>query len=512
MVPSKETAATATIRPDLVRTRWARALLMATLAMGTFLLRSTSAAANGRFPLANQIVFSPTDPDLVVMRTTYGILPSHDHGATWRYICEDALGLVPNSLTDPPIALTGHDSLLAGTTIGLDVSPDVGCNWNCIGGGLASQTVVDLAVRPDSPSSAVAITSSFEETDSSQPLWLNQVFETRNDGVTWAPIGVPIDTSVIVTTIDVAKTDPNRLYVSGSRDFGQERTASLFVSKDKGQTWVEWPLAASQFDFALEDSIFIGGVDPTNAERLYLRSSAQLTGGRSRLTAVTLAANGTPAFSTVYVFDVDSSDFTYVTGQMLGFALSPDGSKVYIGDRGGLWVARASDLAFHKNSSTPIGCLATHGNELWACSATGIAESGFVAGMSSDDGKTFTSKLAQVGALAGPVACSPSGGTAGCGTNANASQCRASYEVLCSAYGCEANTPLALDQDASVDAGGDASTNGSAPPAKTTPARSSCTLGARGEGRGVIELGAAFALVGLAIERRKRRSRRAPRP
>ena len=48
------------------------------------------ALGNGRFPASNQIVFSPVRRELVVARTTFGILPSSDGGASWRYLCEDA--------------------------------------------------------------------------------------------------------------------------------------------------------------------------------------------------------------------------------------------------------------------------------------------------------------------------------------------------------------------------------------------------------------------------------------
>src|SRR5262249_6784142 len=164
------------------------------------------------------------------------------------------------------------------TSLGLNVSPDTGCNWKCIGDSLAGQAIVDLAVRPDSPSGAVAITKTyFAVADSGQEEMYSQVFGTDDDGATWTQLGTPIDPTVIVETVDVAKTDPNRLYVSGVRGYGSFRTASLFVSKDRGTTWNEQPLPASRFDPTLEDSIFIGAVDPTNADRLYLRSSAQLS-------------------------------------------------------------------------------------------------------------------------------------------------------------------------------------------------------------------------------------------
>ena len=193
--------------------------------------------------------------------------------------------LGPGTLADPPIGLTRNNSLLAGVSGGLNVSPDVGCNWNCIGGPLAGQTITDLAVRPGAPSSAVAVTGTqVVQPDSGQVLNQSQVFETTDDGVHWTPLGAPIDPQFIVTTVEASKTDPDRLYVSALLGFGTARTAFLFTSKDKGQSWAPSPLPAANFDPSKEEQIFIGGVDPTNADRVYLRSSGLVTGGRSRLT------------------------------------------------------------------------------------------------------------------------------------------------------------------------------------------------------------------------------------
>jgi hypothetical protein len=442
-------------------------------AVGALVLSlAAPAAANGRFPASNQIVFSPTDPDLVLLRTSYGLLPSHDHGSSWRYVCEDALGLGPAAIVDPSIGLTEHNSLIAGVPGGLDVSPDVGCNWNCIGGPLAGQPIVDIAVRPDAPAGAVALTLSYLTGDSAIAGTSSRVFETTNEGATWTAISGTFDPEVTVTTIDVAKTDPKRLYVSGTRNFGTARTASLFVSTDRGANWVEQMLPSAQFDPSTEDSIYIGAVDPSDADRVYIRSSGLLAGGQSRLTVFTRASDGSGKFATAYLFDVAAQQG--VSGELLGFALSADGSKVYVGSQeSGLWVGSAAALKFHKTSSIIVQCLATHGSELWACSA---AVSGFIAGVSTDDGATFTAKLPLIGALAGPIACSPNPKGAACGTTANSSQCVKAYAVFCAGEMC------------------------GPPPAP--PARSSCDVGRGGSGEAAV-FGIAGAFLALTLRRRR---------
>ncbi|MGA7122646.1 MAG: sialidase family protein [Polyangiaceae bacterium] len=387
------------------------------------------AAANGRFPASNQIVFSPADPNVVVGRTTYAVLPSRDDGATWSYICEDALGLPTTAYQDPELGLSANGSLVAGLyfpTAGVDVSNDLGCNWSCAGGPLANQSIADVVVRPDTPAAVLALTSTSVPVDAGGGNF-SQVFLSTDNGTNWTALGVALDPDVLAQTIDVAASDPSRIYVSGTRGFGAGRTASLFVSADDAAHWTEHPLP--DFDPSSEDSIYIGAVDPTDADRVYIRSSSLATGGRSRLF---VTGDGGNSFQVVKQFDVPDPGVLATEGELLGFALSPDGSKVYAGTKGaGLFVANKADLAFQMKSSIHVQCLTTRGSELWACSDE---VSGFVFGVSTDDGATFCPKLSTITGLAGPIACAPNaGGPLACGATTNGSQCLDAFSAFCSA-------------------------------------------------------------------------------
>ncbi len=382
-----------------------------------------SAPANGRFPAANQIVFSPSNPDLIVVRATYGLLPSFDHGATWTFLCEDALGLPQGADYDPAIGLTAKQSLVVGLILppGLEVSADTGCNWSCAGGALSGEAIADIAVRANAPDTVVALTSTVFVDDAGGGEH-SQVFQSIDDGASFAPLGVAIDPAVLVTTVEVAPTDPHRLYVSGGRGFGPTRTASLFVSMDDGATWSEQP---APLDLSYESGIYIGGVDPSDADRVYLRTGGIGTSGEGR-SRLLVTANAGQSFATVLT----------LTGEMLGFALSPDGSTIYAGGvEDGLLVGDRASFTFVHRSTLHVECLAARGTELWACADQA---SGFFVGLSMDDGASFSAKLSRDG-VKGPIACGagPSSAVA-CGADANAAQCAgAPFALLCATVGCE---------------------------------------------------------------------------
>jgi hypothetical protein len=251
-------------------------------------------------------------------------------------------------------------------------------------------------------------------------------------------------------------------------------------------------------DPALESSAYIGGVDPSDADRVYLR-----TVGRARL-LVTLDAGH--SYQAVLTF----------SGAMLGFAISPDGSKIYAGGPDdGLLAADRASLTFTYRSCLPVQCLAAHGPELWACVDQA---SGFVAAVSTDEGATFAPKLRLNGAQ-GSIACAAvAQGPLGCGADANAAQCSGGpFEQLCKGVGCygdggpaDAAAGGGPGRAAFCDAGS------ASPGSESAPAASHachCTLAgtpeaAQAGGVAASGLGASAA---LAFAARLRRRRACPR-
>jgi MYXO-CTERM domain-containing protein len=467
----------------------------------TALLSAKSASANGRYPASTQIAFStnPADTDLVVVRATFGLLISHDNGATWRWLCESALGVPSVSVEDPSIALTTNDALVVGINEGLEVShdasgtgaDDLGCDFACIGGPLAGQSIADLATAGAHAALALSSTDIFGDAGKGATLD-SRVWQTRDDGVHWAQLGAALDPTVLVTTLDVAPSDPMRLYVSGTRGFGTTRIASLFVSTDGGASWTERPLP---FDATKEVSVFIGAVDPFDADRVYLRSS-----GVSRLFVTADAGRS---------FQIPLT----MTGQMLGFAIAPDGATVYAGSVEDGLLAASSDadagLAFHKVSPIHVQCLATRAGELWACSD---AASGFVVGVSTSGGARFTPKL-QLDGVAGPIACSASAqGPLACAATANASQCAgAAFETVCQSLGgCDGGSSADASPNDPSDAG-----NGDGAVSLTADASTQLVSGSKsgcGCSSGTVRTSPGVAtlsvLAGFAVCRKRRRSDR----
>jgi MYXO-CTERM domain-containing protein len=268
--------------------------------------------------------------------------------------------------------------------------------------------------------------------------------------------------------VDVAASDPHRLYISAFRqiilpDGGSTRTASLFVSKDDGTTWTEYPVPLDAF----ESAVYIAAVDASNADKVYVRSE-----GQSRLMLTTDGGK---------TFTVSKS----LVGNMLGFALSPDGSKVWFGsaEDGLLELTDTATLAWTQKSTIRVLCLAARGADLWACSDE---PSGFIAGVSSDDGTTFSPKL-HLDTIRGPLACPQGANDAGC-----------DFAMLCANLGgCTGSDGGPAGGDGG---GGD---GGVTPP--TTQKSCGCSVVGGGGGGALLALGAIGAATAVARRRRARR-------
>jgi MYXO-CTERM domain-containing protein len=338
------------------------------------LVRGREASANGRLPASNQLVASPSDATFLALETTFGILVSHDSGASWNWICENAAGY-GGIVQDPAIAMT-QGGVMAATQEGLSVSLDRGCSWNLP----ITLPAVDIAARRDSSHTALALTSQPAGfTDGGDSLYTTQVHVTTDDGMTWAPLGAPIDPILFVETIDVATSDSHRIYISGMKrqptsEGGIVWRGALLVSSDDGAHYTEYPIPLDVNEAFSQP--FIAAVDPMNANRLYMR----IMGDAPMRVLVSDDAGAT--FRVIY----------RAKGTLTGFALSPDGGKVYLGGYlDGVLEAPATTFQFVQKSVANVTCLTATTGGLYACMSD--ANYGPFVGVSPDDGATFLAKF-----------------------------------------------------------------------------------------------------------------------
>lgn len=375
------------VSPVRIASFGASSLLFGAVVLG-LVAASSPARANGRFPESNAIFFAPSDPDAVLLRTTFGLVTSHDRGKTWDWVCERSIGLA--GVEDPMFEVTPDGTMLSSTFQGLAVSHDRACNWAYVGGALKDLVFIDLTSRPSTAGNVIAFASPYDGQDDAGVIFFKStLFETKDEGKTFATLGPDFNRTLLGSTVDVAPSDADRIYVSAKRNPGTMATAFILTSKDHGRTFEEHPLAL----VPNENGVYIAAVNPLNADRLYVRTS-NATDMPSRLL---LSDDAGKTFRTIYTGQ----------GALAGFALSPDGTKVWVGGpRDGLRVASTTDFGFVQKSTVEVQCLKLATDGLWTCSTE---KSGFVVGLSKDEGATFETKL-HFCDIRGPQAC-PVGST-----------------------------------------------------------------------------------------------------
>jgi MYXO-CTERM domain-containing protein len=471
-----------------MRARWKQrsvSLLSAIACSLTFAL--PDAHANGRLPKAHQLVFSATEPGFVAIEATFGLFLSHDTGANFGWVCEPAIGYPSTLNWDPPIGITAT-SLLAGTPHGVSVSADQGCSWQVT---LPGQ-IVDVVVRRDDPHSALALVSSYSGlTDAGASAYSTQVFATHDDGAHWSPQGMPIEPDVAVETIDIAPGDPNTLYIGGARtlldaDGSVNRTGIVLASINGGASYTATVIPL-ELPLEFQSSAFVSAVDPNDPQRVYVRISQSTDStASSNVGRLLVSDDGATGFRTVY----------QAQGALPGFALSSDGSKVFVGDSvSGVLVAAAPPVdsgapySFAQRSAAIVECLTWSAGNLYAC--TPQAQNPYLKelAVSTDDGLHF-SPVFRFGCVSGPLACDSGALASTCSTEFP------SVQALLGACSDGGSAPEAGAPDASVsvdDAG--------AEPSRPRGASCGCEAGeAAGEVGGLSAVG---LLVATMLRRRR---------
>jgi MYXO-CTERM domain-containing protein len=447
--------------------------------VASLLLASSVADANGRFPESNQLFFAPNDDQFLALRTTFGFLFSKDRGASWSWVCEQAFPL--SGAEDPMVAITPSGNILLTTFQGMSFSKTKACNWEYLrtpplanpgtDGKDRGRVFIDLAANPNDPKNVVVFASSYDHLDEDGGIFFSsQLFATTDEGATFTKLGADFDPTFLGYTLDLTKSDPLRLYVTAVRNPGGPVAPSLLTSKDLGQTFTETPIPLAD---PAERGFYIAAVDPTNADHLYVRTSA----GTDKPSRLIYSDDAGQSWRTLYE----------AGGPLLGFALSADGSKVFVGGpKDGIRVASTTNFQFEQKSSIEVQCLALATDGLWACSNE---KSGFIVGLSKDEGVTFEKKT-HFCDIKGPLDC-PAGTSTG-------TECPGRWPAQANLLGCDG-----------VDAGADAGRLGPFPENPLVIPGGGCDCRTSSSTNAAASAAAAFGLAGvLALARRRRRRRR----
>jgi hypothetical protein len=251
-----------------------KALLGLVLAAGV-------AHANGRAPLTNGIFFKPGDAHSLYVRTTFGLLISHDDGCTFDWVCEQNIGY--GGQFDPKYAIATDGSIFATTFTGLRVSRDGGCSFSNIGPGIWVDAI-DIG-----PTGEVWIGTA----ESGQP---NDVYSSNDNGANFASKGMQSPT-IWWKAVKVAPSNAQRVYISGYQVAGTQPdggqmppTAHFLRSDDDGAHWTPSPLTGVMFgptpivlaaavDPANPDVVYMTslGANPPNGDRVYRSTDAGMT-------------------------------------------------------------------------------------------------------------------------------------------------------------------------------------------------------------------------------------------
>lgn len=248
-------------------------LLFASLValVGTALVTTAPAQANGRPPSSSSLHFRTGHPNDVLAGMTWGLLVSHDGGQTFEWFCETAVGY--GGSFDPDYEYLADGTILATTFDGLLANRN-GCTFD--------QT--PLSSLPSAPPNEKKFISTIAQgpdgalyAADSGASSLGKIYKSIDSGVTW-PIAVVVgQTSDWWSSIEVAPSDKSRVYVFGYRlESGQPRKFLAFRSIDGGVSYQALPTTG--FATSEQASIDVAAISPTNANELWARVSTPVAG------------------------------------------------------------------------------------------------------------------------------------------------------------------------------------------------------------------------------------------
>ena len=222
-----------------------------------------AALANGRAPGTSTINFQRGHETNIVVGLTFGLLISHDNGASWQWTCEDNLPYM--GMYDPSYAWGATGSLFATTFSGLRDSADQACVFD----PTTLAVITPPATAPPFMSNVVIAPNGDVYATAADPTD-GYIYRSTDDGMTFPQTAMPGMLKDWWQTLTVAPSLPTRVYLTGYRiEGGTSKVFLMFESIDSGVSFTQLPV--TDFTTSKNSTIEIAGIDPTNPEIVYAR-------------------------------------------------------------------------------------------------------------------------------------------------------------------------------------------------------------------------------------------------
>ena len=308
------------------------------------------AFANGRPAGTSTINFKRGDETKIAAGMTFGMVESEDGGATWRWMCENAIRYGGNY--DPDYAYTSTGAIFATTFDGALVRRDT-CSFNpsTFGMGVFVSTIAQGAdgalyfglAQPANPTTS-------DPGDA-------KIYRSDDNGMTF-PISASIgQVNDWWSSIEVAPGEPQRVYITGYRLVGNGREFLLFRSDNGGTSYT--PMGMTGLTPSTNSTIDIVGISKTNPDIVFARIT--FLDETSIGDGIFRSINGGQTWTKIVEKDAE-----------IAFAIRANGDYVIGTKPYGVSVARnpgTGPVTWEDLAGSPhVNCLVENSaGELWAC-------------------------------------------------------------------------------------------------------------------------------------------------
>ncbi len=356
------------------------------LALFIVLAATSLAHANGRAPNTSTINFRQGHEQDVAAGMTFGMVLTHDGGATWHWVCEKAV--LYGGMYDPDYVYAPSGALFATTFEGSLVNRDA-----CTFAPTTFAKKFFSSITQSSTGGLFMAAADAEDVAMGNPGDA-KIYKSTDDGVTFPTVATAGAIGDWYNSIEVAPSDPTRVYLSGYRLTLGVRSFQMYRSDNGGTSFQ--PITANTFTTTNNSTIDIVGIKKTQPNTVFARVSLQ----------------GTSIGDAIWRSDNAGTSWTKILekGDEISFTARANGDLVAATRNSGTFVSRGpNNTTWETVANAPhINCLAENtAGELWACTQnfgatqTPSDDAGI---MKTTDLVSWT-KVLRYQDIKGPVAC-----------------------------------------------------------------------------------------------------------